>query len=91
MSESLHVVNLIAKKGLNIDSRCQVCGLESKFINHVIFACSLARHVWALSNIPSRENGFESIALFLNFSFLSKSYKNNLIPLDTRRLIPWLV
>lgn len=73
------------------NKRQNPCGMEGESINHVIFSCTLARQVWALSNIPSPENGFDNNALFSNFSFLLKVYKNNLIPLLTRRLIPWLI
>lgn len=85
------MVDLIAKRGMSIDSRCQLCGLEGESINHVFFSYTLARQVWAMSNIPSPENGFDGNALFSNFSFLMKVYKNSSILLVNRRLILWLM
>lgn len=91
LSEALPVVELITKRGMKVDSRCQVCGDEGESIKHVILSCSLARQVWTMSNIPSHENGFECYALFSNLSFFLSVYKNRNIPQKTRTLIPWLV
>lgn len=68
-----------------------MCGLEVESINHVIFVCSLARQVWAMSNLPLPKNGFDSVALFPNFSFPLKPYKNSFVLIKIRRFIPWLV
>lgn len=45
LSEALPLVDLIAKRGMTIDSRCQICGLEGESINNVLFSCTLARQV----------------------------------------------
>lgn len=91
LSEALPVVDLIVKRDMSIDSRCQTCGGEGESINHVLFFCSLARQVWAMSNFPSPDGGFDKNVLFSNFSHLLKTYQKNLVPIEIRRLFPWLV
>lgn len=91
LSEAILVVDLIAKTGMNIDSRCQTCGEDGESINHVLFSGSLARQIWALSNIPWPDGGFDSNALFPNISYLLKASKNLLIPLKIILLFPWIV
>lgn len=53
-----------------LDSRCHLCGLEGEFINHVLFRCTAARQIWALSNFPSPENGFAQSSVYSNFHHL---------------------
>lgn len=36
LSEALPIVDLISKRGMTIDLRCRLCGLEGESINHVI-------------------------------------------------------
>lgn len=55
---------------MKIDVRCQTCGEETEPTNHVLFTCSLARHVWALSGIPTPRLGFNMSSLYANFQFL---------------------
>lgn len=50
VSNIIPVADVIALKGMTIDSRCQICGLEGESSNHVLFTCALARQVWALSS-----------------------------------------
>lgn len=43
MSNAIPVVDLIARRGVRVDSRCQTCGLEGEDSNHVFFVCTAAR------------------------------------------------
>ncbi|KAL1214129.1 putative mitochondrial protein [Cardamine amara subsp. amara] len=48
LNGALPVVDLIASRGMDTDSRCQICGLEGESVNHVLFSCTRARQLWAL-------------------------------------------
>ena len=52
LSNALSVNDGLLPRGLKIDLRCQRCGMEGESINHVLFSCPAARHVWAQSNFP---------------------------------------
>lgn len=52
LSEALPVADLILKRGMKIDGRCQICGMEGESIHHTLFDCDVARQVWAHSGIP---------------------------------------
>ena len=58
LSEALPMTDNILSRGMKIDSRCQICGLEGESSNHVLFSCTWARKVWALSGIPHLRNIF---------------------------------
>lgn len=50
---ALPVAAALLCKGMKIDERCQLCGGEDETVNHVLFTCSMARQIWALTGIPS--------------------------------------
>ena len=52
LSDALPVSDLISAKGMNVDERCQLCGLDGESIHHTLFQCSGESQVWALSGIP---------------------------------------
>lgn len=91
MSEAIHVVDLIAKRGMNIDSRFQICGHEGESVNHFLFSCPLTRHIWALSHIPWPPCGFDEVSLFSNIHYCLNMAKCSVIPLEIRRSFPWLL
>ena len=68
LSAALPVADQILRRGMDVDPRCQVCGQEGESINHVLFTCSVARQVWALSGVPTSEFGFQSSSTFAIFS-----------------------
>lgn len=84
------VVDQIASRGLKIDSRCQ-CGMEGESINHVLFSCSLARQVWALSNFPTPVDGFDKASIYQNMFYVLVVGKNLGVPLEIRRSFPWIL
>lgn len=91
VSGGIPVVDKMIARGLNVDSRCQSCGLEGESINHVLFTCSVARQVWALSNFPSPANGFDSESIFQNIYYLILVSKNPSVSLEIRRAFPWIL
>lgn len=90
-SEVLPVVDLITRRGMSVDSRCHIYGEEGESINHVLFFCSLARQVWAVSSFPSPPGGFDRCAIYSNFSYLLASAVNRVILKELRNLFPWLL
>lgn len=53
LSDAIAVNDCLRKRGMRCDPRCQICGMEGESINHVLFSCTLARQIWAISGFPS--------------------------------------
>lgn len=70
ISSAIPVVDLIMARGIRIDDRCQTCGLTGESVNHVIFICTVARQIWAMSGVPSPAGGHDPDSLFTNVSYL---------------------
>lgn len=43
ISGALSVADNLIDRGMKIDSRCQLCGLEGESLNHVLFLCTIAK------------------------------------------------
>lgn len=91
LGEAITVVDLIAKRRIQIDSKLQICGNDGESINHVLFSCTLARHIWAMSSFPCLDSGFDDISLFSNIHYVLNMSKSNKVPLEVRRTFPWLL
>ncbi|KAG7533614.1 Zinc knuckle CX2CX4HX4C [Arabidopsis thaliana x Arabidopsis arenosa] len=91
LSAALPVADQIIRRGMSCDPRCQVCGEVGESINHVLFTCSLARQIWALSGVPTPEFGFQNGSIFANIQFLFDLKKNGLIPDHIKRSWPWVL
>lgn len=92
LNEALPVADLINKRGMKVDDRCQLCGFEGEDINHVLFSCPFARHVWALANIPSPRHGFHHSSIFENVNFLfgvTKLQRGG--DMEFKRAWPWVL
>lgn len=91
LSGALPIAGLLSSREIKVDTRCQIYGTGGESINHMLFTCSLARHVWAMSLFPYPNEGFNSLFLFSNFYYLLVVAKNLPCPIDIRRLFPWLL
>lgn len=91
MSGAIPVALRLKTRGVNIDPRCQIYGEEGESIEHILFLCPLARQVWALSNLPSPVDGFFSHSLYHNIHYVLSLKKNLSIPLESRRMVPWIL
>lgn len=91
VSGALPVAEKLASRGISLDQRCQLCGLEGESINHLLFVCTFARQVWALCNLPSPEDGFAGHSLYYNMFFILQLAKNDHIQAEKRRAIPWIL
>ncbi|XP_024013803.1 uncharacterized protein LOC112087890 [Eutrema salsugineum] len=91
ISGAIPVVDNFISRGMKMDTRCQICGLEGESANHVLFSCTRARQVWASSQFPTPKDGFHENSVFQNIFYLLMSWKNKDIPLEIRRLYPWIL
>ena len=64
VSGALPVTDNLLSRGMKIDSRCQVCGMEGESINHVLFTCTLARQFWAICNFPRPHSDFSVSSIY---------------------------
>ncbi|KAG7565144.1 Reverse transcriptase domain [Arabidopsis suecica] len=91
LSGALGVTDQLQHRGMKLDGRCQACGFEGESINHVLFECSVARQIWAMSDYPSPENGFNKGAVFSNIHHLLVNRDNKSWPSIIRKSFPWIL
>lgn len=91
LSDALPVVDLISKRGMKCDDRCQLCGLEGESIQHVLFECDPARQAWALSGIPMPELGFQNGSLVSNINYLLNLKSLRGEEGEAKRTWPWVI
>jgi len=70
VSNALPVADGIASRGMQVDNRCQFCGMDGETENHLLFTCPYARLVWAVSGVPLPHEGF-STSIFRTSIFFS--------------------
>lgn len=90
-SGALSVEDNLINRGMKVDSRCQICGLEGESINHVLFTCTAARNTWASSNFPVPINGFDLSSIYSNIYCVLKMRMNQTVPISIRRSGPWIL
>ncbi|KAG7573473.1 Endonuclease/exonuclease/phosphatase superfamily [Arabidopsis suecica] len=92
LSAALPVAGALAKRGLNLNSKCQICGMdEEETTNHILFSCSLSRQIWALSDYPGPEFGFQNGSIFSNIHHLLDNRSNLKWPALLRTSFPWIL
>lgn len=91
LSDALPAAVSLERRGMKVDSVCQLCGEEGESINHIFFSCPLARQTWALSNIPHPQDGFHPSSIYANMSHLLSIDKRQNMREETRRLWPWVL
>ncbi|KAG7585838.1 Ribonuclease H domain [Arabidopsis thaliana x Arabidopsis arenosa] len=91
LSGALPVATALNGRGSKVDERCQTCGWEGEDVFHVLFACSFARQVWAMSDFPSPPGGFQDGSVFSNVAYLLSNRRNFLWPLELRLSFPWIL
>ena len=91
LNGALPVTERIEARGMKVDSRCHVCGNGAESINHMLFECPLARHVWAISGIPNPQNGYHCSSIFVNFSYLLNLEEKRELAPHSIRSWPWIL
>lgn len=70
---------------------CQTCGNEGESINHVLFSCTLARQVLAISGFPHPRGGFDEHSVYANLNYLFGVWKNEEDLRSITKSFPWLL
>ncbi|XP_018514383.1 uncharacterized protein LOC108871860 [Brassica rapa] len=91
VSEALPTAELLSARGMKVDRRCQTCGVEGETINHMLFECSYARQVWALSEIPNPRGGFDEDSVFANMNTLLTPSSRSQGRSEVKRRWPWIL
>lgn len=91
VSGALPVTDNLLSRGMKIDSRCQICGMEGESINHVLFTCTLARQFWAICNFPRPHSDFSVSSIYSNIFYVLKAKDIPSIPLNISRAGPWII
>lgn len=91
VSEALPVADLIRSRGIKIDDRCRMCGLDGESIYHMLFQCDPARQVWALSGIPQAKFGLQDGNMFMNLNYLLNMKPSHQVAVEDLRAWPWVI
>ncbi|WZY98315.1 hypothetical protein YC2023_070644 [Brassica napus] len=71
LSNALTFNDSLRDRGMKCDEVFQICGMAGEYINHLLFVCSLARQILAISGFPSPAGGFHNCSLFVNLNHLN--------------------
>ncbi|XP_048591502.1 uncharacterized protein LOC125576153 [Brassica napus] len=88
---AISVADHLIERGMKVDSRCQICGLEGESMNHVLFNCTIARQSWAICHFPAPVNGFDPSSIYSNIFYVLKMGNNQNWPVHIRRSGPWIL
>ncbi|XP_013705040.1 uncharacterized protein LOC106408899 [Brassica napus] len=89
LSGSLSVLDNLRSRGMKCDLVCQTCGNEGESINHVLFSCTLARQVWAVSEFPTPQGGFHEDSVYQNMSYLITAWSDYREQCEITKIFPW--
>jgi len=84
------VEDRLRTRGILINDGCSMCPDENETIHHILFQCSLARQVWALSLMQSPSSGFGK-SIFTNMNQVLHNCKNQSISKLLRYVSPWII
>lgn len=73
---ALPVAEALNMRGMKVDARCPIYGMDGENTIHVLFEYSYARQVWVLSQMPSPEFGFQNGSVFSNIQHMLSNRKN---------------
>ncbi|KAG2292242.1 hypothetical protein Bca52824_038911 [Brassica carinata] len=91
LSGAIAVNDGLNARGMRCDNLCQICGMDGESINHVLFACTLARKIWAISGFPSPPGGFNVDSVFQNVSYLLRVCKDQRWDVGLTKVFPWIM
>lgn len=91
MCGAIPMAERLNTRGMEVDQRCHLCGLEGESINNVLFTCSLSCQIWALSSLPLPEDGFDPRSIYQNLHHVLLMCKNFRVPIEVRRSPPWIL
>ncbi|KAG2327641.1 hypothetical protein Bca52824_010369 [Brassica carinata] len=91
LSGALPVFDALRDPGMKCEMICQTCGMDGESVNHVLFSCSLARQVWALSGFPHPPGGFDELSIFANVCYLLKTWHLKKEMRVITKNFPWIL
>ena len=91
LSNALHVAEGIARRGMKVDERCQLCGEKLETANHIFFPCPLARRVWSKANVPLQCGGCHPESIFQNINHLLKLGEGRRLEDENYKAFPWIL
>ena len=91
LSGALSVLDGLRDRGMKCDLECQTCGQTGESINHVLFSCTFARQVWAMTRFPSPPAGFDSFSIFANVNYLISFWETKKHVFEATRNFPWVL
>ena len=80
----------LRKKGVHIDTNCLLCDYQEETTTHILWACPLARNVWALAPGKSQKMPNTEDAEFWDLTFALAS-ANSIIELEDWTLLTWAI
>jgi len=88
---ALSVAECLSTRGIQHDTKCQICGIATKTICHTLFSCDVSRRILGFALVLAPDQGFSSTSLLVNFSHLLNVMEDKHIPEQTRLSIPWVL
>ena len=88
VSNAIPVGELLLKRGMKMDSCCQICGFEGESVNHLIFTCLRFGH--CLSSLCLKMGLIWSLFI-QTFIFLLTSLTDSNSTKEARRRFPWVI
>ena len=89
LSNALTFNDSLRDRGMKCDEVFQICGMAGEYINHLLFVCSLARQILAISGFPSPAGGFHNCSLFVNLNHLFSVSDDKGNVKEITRVFPW--
>lgn len=88
MHNALPVAENLKRRGLRIESVCQVCGDYDERVNHMLFQCRVAAEIWEHSsvgvirgNVPSSDQSFSNLSWLMEQNRNRRNDPNQVTPL----------
>ncbi|KAG7583713.1 Reverse transcriptase domain [Arabidopsis suecica] len=91
LSNCLSVAGNLSHRHLAKDSSCVRCPSCTETVNHLLFQCSFARLIWAISPIPAPPGGEWSDSLYQNLYHVLTLDNPQTPEENISTLIPWLL
>lgn len=91
LSGALSVFDALTSRGMRCEPVCQICGLDGESINHILFSCTLARKVWAISGFPHPRGGFDALSVYANVNYLLTVWTSNSDLRSSTQSFPWIL
>lgn len=90
LSNIISVAGNLSYRHILRDAGCSRCPSKIETVNHLLFQCSFARLVWALSPIPAPPGGEWSGSLYANMFWILIFHQEQPQLINVTKLTPWI-